>query len=195
RHAIAFPKRPGQVFDGEGRVRIHFAITLRIGCFRGAQQVFVRFEFRSETKRLFLVHSVIAFCGSATSSRVSEMAIIGRKRMNKNSSVRNKPTLPNNVAQSQMVGKNIPHDDGTKSRCKLVMTITKRSSHIPRLMDNATRNSAMRLRRTRADQSACGISTFTSISSQKIQPYGPNARLVIMYCSKMSPLYHDIKAS
>ena len=103
--------------------------------------------------------------------------------------------LPNSVAQSQMVGKNIPHDDGTKSRCKLVITITNRSSHIPRLIDNATRNSAMRLRRTRADQSACGMTTFTNISSQKIQPYGPSTRLVIMYWSKMSPLYHDMKAS
>src|SRR5437879_8083140 len=115
--------------------------------------------------------------------------------MNKINRVRNNPMLPKRVAQSQTVGKNIPHDDGTKSRCKLVTTMTNLSIHIPRLIANATKKSATRFRRMRADQSACGTNTLKNISAQKIQPYGPNARLVIMYGTKMSPLYQDMNAS
>ncbi len=103
--------------------------------------------------------------------------------------------LPKNVAQSQKVGVNMLHDDGTKSRCRLVMTMTKRSSHMPTFTASATRNSATRLVRTRRDQSACGTITLNSINPQNTQPYGPKARLAIMYCSKMSSLYHAMNAS
>src|SRR5437870_2193624 len=100
------------------------------------------FEFRSQTEQI--VHEVIAFCGSATSSRDSEIEIMGRNRMKRNRSVRNNPTLPRSVAQSQIVGKYMRQAEGTKSRCKLVTMMTKRSSHMPRLIDNAIRNSATR---------------------------------------------------
>src|SRR5690349_6458331 len=123
------------------------------------------------------------------------MEIIGTNLTKRNSSVRNRPTLPNKVIQSQRVGKNIAHVDGVKSRFKLVITITKRSIHIPILMKNATTKSVTGFRRTVADQSACGTSTLQTINTQKTHPYGPNARLNIMYRSKMSPLYHAMNAS
>ena len=41
---------------------------------------------------------------SGSSVRISKIEIIGRKRMNRNSSVRNRPIVPMNVDQSQNVG-------------------------------------------------------------------------------------------
>src|SRR5256714_10296555 len=120
-------------------------------------------------QRQLRVHGVVAFCGSATSSRDSEIEIIGRKRMNKNNSVRNSSMLPKSVAQSQIVGKNMPHADGRKSRCKLVTTITNRSVHIPRSMQSATPRSVTALRRIHGDHRACGTSTLKNMSAQNIQ--------------------------
>ena len=49
--------------------------------------------------------------------------------------------------------------------------------------------------RTRRNQSACGMRTLNNIKPQKLQAYGPNMRFIIMYCSKISPLYHDMNPS
>ena len=45
------------------------------------------------------------------------------------------------------------HAEGVKSRCRLVMTMTKRSSHMPTLIESATRKSSTVLVRTRRDHS------------------------------------------
>src|SRR4051812_597738 len=129
------------------------------------------------------------------SSRSSEIDIMGTKRMNKKISVRNRPIVPSNIAQSHRVGMNIPQLDGAKSRCKLVITMTNRSTHIPTFTDAATKNKCIGRVRTSLDQSACGTRTFRNIRHQNIQPYGPKARLYIMYLSNTSPLYHAVKAS
>jgi len=63
--------------------------------------------------------------------RISKIEIIGSTRMKRKSSVVKKPSVPMNVIQSHCVPQYMPHDDGTKSRCRLVTTITKRSSHMP----------------------------------------------------------------
>jgi hypothetical protein len=44
--------------------------------------------------------------------RISKIEIIGRKRINRNSSVKKKPIVPTNIPQSHCVGWYIPHDDG-----------------------------------------------------------------------------------
>ena len=44
--------------------------------------------------------------------RISKIEIIGRKRINRNSSVKKKPIVPTNMLQSHCVGWYIPHDDG-----------------------------------------------------------------------------------
>ena len=62
--------------------------------------------------------------------------------MNRNSRQKNSPIVPMNVAQSQIVGWYMPHDDGRKSRCRLVTTITKRSSHMPMLTTMRDRRTA-----------------------------------------------------
>src|SRR4029079_11090561 len=57
-----------------------------------------------------------------TMVRISKIEIIGRKRMNRKSSEKNSPSVPMKVAQSQIVPEYIPHEDGRKSRCRLVTT-------------------------------------------------------------------------
>src|SRR5438874_8285499 len=169
RNTILFSERIGQPFYGKGREAVHLSVAFCESFLRRAKKFILRFEFRSQPEKIFLAHVVIAFWGSATSSRDSEIAIIGRNRMNKNNSVRNNPMLPKSVAQSQTVGKNIPHDDGTKSRCKLVITITNRSVHMPRSMQSATPRSVTGLRRIHGDHRACGTSTLKNMIAQKIQ--------------------------
>jgi hypothetical protein len=44
--------------------------------------------------------------------RISKIEIIGRKRINRNSSVKKNPIVPINMLQSHCVGWYIPHDDG-----------------------------------------------------------------------------------
>ena len=93
----------------------------------------------------------------AASSRISKIEIIGRKRRNRNSSVRNRPIVPTKVDQSQNVGWYMPHDDGRKSRCRLVTMMTNRSSHMPTLTISEMTNSDGTLVRTRLNHSTCGI--------------------------------------
>ena len=99
-------------------------------------------------------------------ARISAMEIIGRNRRNRNSSARNRPIDPTKVAQSQNVGLYMPHDDVRKSRCRLVTTMMKRSSHMPMLMMSAITNSTGTLVRTRVNQSACGMAMLQTISAQ-----------------------------
>src|SRR6266849_3913302 len=68
---------------------------------------------------------------SATSSRISAMEIAGRTRTKRKIRVTNMPMVPMNVAQSQNVGLYRPQAEGTKSRVRLMTTMTKRSSHMP----------------------------------------------------------------
>src|SRR5947208_13367481 len=96
--------------------------------------------------------------------------------MKHSSNRRNKPRLPKNAAQSQKVGTYNAQLEGTKSRCRLVATITNRSTHIPRFADNATKKSSQGVVRIFRDQSNCGITQLSAIKVQKTQPYGPKAR-------------------
>ena len=60
----------------------------------------------------------------------------------------------------------MPQDDGTKSRVRLVTTITKRSSHIPTFTTSAITKTAGMLMRTRRDHSNCGIMILHRIKTQ-----------------------------
>ena len=86
--------------------------------------------------------------------------------MNRNMSARKSPIVPTNVAQSQIVGKYIPQDEGRKSRWRLVTTMTNRSSHIPIDTTTAIPNSTGGLVRTRLNQRSCGATMLQSISDQ-----------------------------
>src|SRR5436853_7634618 len=75
---------------------------------------------------------------SVTRLLISKIEIIGRWRMKRYSSVRKRPIDPKSVIQSHLVGAYIRQIEGMKSRCRLITTITKRSSHMPQLMIKAT---------------------------------------------------------
>ena len=60
----------------------------------------------------------------------------------------------------------MPHDDGRKSRSRLVTTITKRSSHMPTLTTIAITNSMIGLVRTLPDHRNCGETMLQKISAQ-----------------------------
>ena len=87
--------------------------------------------------------------------------------MNRKSRARKRPIVPMNVAQSQTVAVYMPHDDGRKSRWRLVMTITKRSSHIPTLTTIAISEEERRCcERTRRNQRSWGVRMLQKISAQ-----------------------------
>src|SRR6266480_6404031 len=71
-----------EAFDRKGRERVHFSEPRCVRGFGRTQQVFVVRKFCEQSVRL--AHLIVAFSGSATSSRVSEIEIIGTNRMNKN---------------------------------------------------------------------------------------------------------------
>ena len=60
----------------------------------------------------------------------------------------------------------MPHDDGRKSRCRLVTTITKRSSHMPidTMIDTMNRQAMLDL--AHANQKICGAKPLQKISAQ-----------------------------
>src|ERR1041384_6623458 len=98
--------------------------------------------------------------------RISKIEIIGRKRMNRNSSAKKNPIVPMNIDQSHCVGWYMPHDDGKKSRCKLVTTMTNRSSHMPMLTMTAMIQRNKRFDRNFLIQSNCGVKPLQKISIQ-----------------------------
>src|SRR5579885_2608365 len=134
-------------------------------------------------------------CASGTIVRISAMEIIGRKRKNRNSSARNRPIVPTKVPQSQIVGEYMPHDEGRKSRCRLVTTMTKRSSHMPTLTISEMTNSTGTLVRIFLNHSACGIAMLQRISAQYDHQYGPVERLTGTNHSNLSALYQATNAS
>ena len=54
--------------------------------------------------------------------------------------MKKRPKLPMRSAKSHMVGWNMPHDEGRKSRWSEVTMITKRSNHMPMLTKIETTN-------------------------------------------------------
>src|SRR5213596_918362 len=89
--------------------------------------------------------------------RISKIEIIGRKRMNRNSSAKKNPIVPIYMAQSHCDGLYMPHDDGTKSRCRQVTTITNRSSHMPIHTTTEISHSHKRFARIFLNQRSCGV--------------------------------------
>ena len=109
---------------------------------------------------------LIASSAVGTSVRISKIEMSGSTRTNRNMRVVKRPIVPKNVMKSQVVGEYISHDDGRKSRCRLVTMMTNRSSHIPTLTNIADTKSAAMLRRIFPDvavplmAAAIMVSTF-----------------------------------
>ena len=91
------------------RVGFHLPVAVRVGAPGRSENRVGALKLRQQTvQRRFFDEghrgaSPFSTC-SATCSRSSNMEIIGNSRMNRNISVKNNPTDPNSVAQSQNVG-------------------------------------------------------------------------------------------
>src|ERR1041385_3092275 len=123
----------------------------------------------SEYSALSTQYSLNRYSSTSASGkivRISKMEIIGKKRMNRNTNVRKNPNVPMNMLQSHGDGWYMPHDDGKKSRCKLVTTITKRSSHMPMLTTNESSHSISRLLRIFLIHKNWGVTILHRINAQ-----------------------------
>jgi len=127
--------------------------------------------------------------------RVSEIEIAGRNRTNRKSSVKKRPRVPMKAAQSKRVPWYIPHDEGRKSRCRLVTIMTKRSSHMPTLTTIEMQNRNGTLRRRFLIQRRFGAITLHRMSDQYMYQYGPNMRFRTMKISYSFALYQAKNAS
>src|SRR3954451_2049848 len=103
---------------------------------------------------------------NGSSSRTSNIEIMGKKRTNKRKRVRNRPIEPYRTALSQIVAEKLYHMDGTKSRCRLVTMIMYRSIHMPNSTTQASPKSRFGLMRFTLHHSACGITTLHAITAQ-----------------------------
>src|SRR5688572_8014089 len=91
-----------EMLDGEGRIGVHPAITGRSGAAHCLHEIFRRVELREHSINWScLDHSASAF-GKIVC--ISKIEIIGRNRINRNSSAKKSPMVPANVDQSQNVG-------------------------------------------------------------------------------------------
>src|SRR5215468_5043663 len=143
------------LFQWIRRVGIHFAIT-RVECALGCvHQVGGVIEFRHDSVNRFRLHSFTFDCGS--SARISKIEIAGMNLMNRKNNNVKKPMVPSRVMMSHLVGQYMPQELGIKSRCRLITTITKRSSHIPHWMTQETRNRPSGDERTLLNHSDCGV--------------------------------------
>src|SRR5687767_14963107 len=104
--------------------------------------------------------------------------------------------VPMNIDQSNIVGLYIAHDDGRKSRFKLVTIMTNRSSHIPTDTTIEIKNSQNGLSRNRLNHSSWIDIPLQKISIQYDHIYGPvKARFLIMNTSYCEALYQPKNAS
>ena len=139
------PERVVQLLDRERRVRVHAAIALVMRAVGrrdergrivelGHQAVhddrvatssppFIDLRFRQDRRASRRSRSSAGSAGTGTAATT------------------NRPIVPTKVDQSQNVGAYMPHDEGRKSRCRLVTTMTKRSSHMPTFTTSAMMNS------------------------------------------------------
>src|SRR5438552_6863164 len=124
----------------------------------------IKFRHQSVDRRAGNLHSFTFACGNRV--RISKIEMAGMKRMNRKNSKVKKPIVPTKIITSHLVNQYIPQELGRKSRCKLVMTITKRSNHMPVLTTRATQKSFQGVERTLLNHSSWGI---TILQRTKIQ--------------------------
>src|SRR5690242_7131814 len=86
--------------------------------------------------------------GGGMISLISAIATTGKFLMNSRNHIENHPKLPNRMAQSMYVGAYRVHCHGSNSCESDGSKITKRSNHMPRLMNRDSVNSHVVLRRS-----------------------------------------------
>ncbi|MND02642.1 hypothetical protein D3C83_221010 [compost metagenome] len=74
--------------------------------------------------------------------------------------------VPANMPKSHRVGSYMSHDEGRKSRCRLVTMMMKRSSHMPTLTNSDRTKSSGMLSRTLRNQNSWIITALMAMSDQ-----------------------------
>src|SRR5437016_4144331 len=171
-----------QLLDGIGRVGVDFPVSGLVHPPRRLHHLRGAFELRHQAPDGRGGRLGPHACSSRTSApgtmvRISKMEMTGMKRMNRKKSVKKRPRVPTYVDQSQKVGWYMPHDEGRKSRCRLVTTITKRSSHMPTLTNMATMNRPTTPVRTILIQMNWGATMLQTTSAAEQCQEGQNWRL------------------
>src|ERR1700694_5796776 len=149
------------------RIAIHLAVSSLVGRFGRMHQVSWSIELRHQSvngKGSRCLHSFTFAWGSRV--RISKMEMAGMNRMNRKNNKVKKPMVPMKIIRSHLVNQYIPQELGRKSRCRLVTTITKRSSRIPVLTTRATQKSFQGVERTLLNHSNCGIAILQRINIQ-----------------------------
>src|SRR5262249_19917739 len=170
--------RFSQFLDRKRRIAVNLSITGLIGLARGrdelartielghdAVDLWVWFTFFHMTYRTYRTYAS-STSASGRIVRISKIEIIGRKRINRNSNAKKNPIVPMNIAQSHWLGEYMPHDDGRKSRWRLVTTMTKRSSHIPILTNTEINHRNKTFPRIFLNHRNCGVRPLQRISAQ-----------------------------
>ena len=98
-------QRVEHVLHRVGRVGVHLAVAGRVDRLGGLHDLLRGVELGQEpVERLGAAHrSSSAGWAAGTSVRISKIEIVGRKRMNRKNSVRNRPIVPMNIDQSKIV--------------------------------------------------------------------------------------------
>src|SRR3954468_15009028 len=91
-----------------------------------------------------------------TTSLISEIAMTGSCLMNNRNHMKNQPKLPRRTAMSTQLGMYHDQRHGSNSCESDGTTITNRSNHMPRLMNNDRMKSHAGFRRSFCDQSDSG---------------------------------------
>ena len=154
-----------QFLDRKRRIGIHAPVPLGARLRRRRHQRTGIVELRHQTVKPARHHSGSTLA-SGSIERISKIEIIGRKRRNRNSRARNSPIVPANVDQSQNVGEYLPHDEGRKSRLRLVTMMMNRSSHMPTLTTREIAKRAATFVRTRLNHNSCGTTMLQKSSAQ-----------------------------
>ena len=149
-----------------------------------------------DMRRHQLLRTSSSTFASGSIVRISKIEIIGRKRMNRNSSARNSPIVPTNVAQSQNVG--AVHAPGRRQEVAVQAGDDDHEPLEPHADVDDDRDDEQR-RHARAHalepehlrrQRCCRRSAPSTASA-----YGPVIRLIGTNPSYWSPLYQAMNAS
>src|SRR5713101_4638045 len=167
-HEVALQaQRLRETFDGKGGIGIETAIACLADFLHGMNELLGCLELTHHAVDMgaLQTHYFSSSEVSATSSRISAMEIAGRTRTNRKIRVTNMPIVPMNVAQSQNVALYRPQAEGTKSRVRLMTTMTKRSSHMPIFTTIDMMKRTATLWRILYDQRSCGSRMLHIISA------------------------------
>src|SRR5687767_10272098 len=123
-----------------------------------------------------------------TISFTSAIAMTGNCLMNSRNHIENQPKLPARIDQSTQVGAYVVHCHGSYSCESDGTTITKRSNHIPRLMNRLRMNSQVVFRRRRCENSVSGRIMLQVSMIHAAHHHWPNTRFMKYSCSTLLPL-------